>query len=78
MQKPTELAEQNQTADAPEPMAGRKGLPAALRKSIMLRVLVTKDQRRDLEKAARKAGMELSTWIRTVALEAAQRGPGRS
>lgn len=72
MRSSPKVAPQPETAD-PSGMAGagRPPKPASLRKSERLVVMLTKAQRRELEKAAAKAGLELSTWIRDVALQAA-------
>ena len=43
------------------------------RRTIVLRVRVNQDERGTLEKAAAKAGTELTTWVRELALKAAQR-----
>lgn len=52
-------------------MAGRKGLHPDKRLSIILKVCVNQEQRKRMEKAAAKAGVELTTWIREQALKAA-------
>lgn len=41
------------------------------RKEIVLKVRVTDEQQRRLQRAAHKAGLELSSWMRSVALAAA-------
>ena len=66
----TRLARRQKTYESPD-MAGRKGLPPEKRLSIVLRVCVNQEQRRRMEKAAAKAGVELTTWIREQALKAA-------
>lgn len=71
----TRLARRTKTHDSPD-MAGRKGLSPEKRKSIILKVCVNQDERRTMEKAASKAGEELGTWIRSVALNAATKKKG--
>jgi uncharacterized protein (DUF1778 family) len=45
--------------------------PKAERKQETLRIRVTADQKRALTSAARRAGLDLSTWVRVLALRAA-------
>jgi hypothetical protein len=54
---------------------GVVGKPKApeLRKTLMLRIRVTEEQRRILERAADAAGLELGSWIRLVSLAQARR-----
>jgi len=45
--------------------------PKTLRKEQMLRIRVTSDQKEALSKAAERAGLDLSSWLRVTALRAA-------
>ena len=67
----TRLARRPKSSDSPD-MAGRKGLPPEKRMSIIVKVAMNQEQRKRMEKAAAKEGMELSTWIREVAMRAAK------
>jgi uncharacterized protein (DUF1778 family) len=42
------------------------------RKELLLRVRVTVDQKRILTTAARKAGLDVSSWLRAVGIERAR------
>lgn len=53
------------TVDLRKKAAGQK-------KELMLRVRVTEDQRRILIEAAQKAGLDVSSWLRAVAIERAR------
>ena len=44
-----------------------------LRKTLMLRIRVTEEQRRILARAADAAGLELGSWVRLVSLAQARR-----
>jgi len=52
---------------------GRPPKPTNARKDVVLRVLLTKKQRALLAAAAAKEDLDLSTWVRTVALRAAEK-----
>ena len=43
------------------------------RKDYDIRIRVTADQKRILTKAAKKAGLDLSPWLRSIAVQQAQR-----
>jgi uncharacterized protein (DUF1778 family) len=45
--------------------------PKTERKQETLRIRVTADQKKALTDAARRAGLDLSTWLRVLALRAA-------
>jgi uncharacterized protein (DUF1778 family) len=45
--------------------------PNAERKQETLRIRVTADQKKALTNAARRAGLDLSSWLRVLALRAA-------
>lgn len=51
-------------------MASRKK-PKALRKEEMLRIRVTDEQKQALTNAAQRAGLDVSNWIRSLALREA-------
>ncbi len=59
-------------------MPAERRKPASQRKEIVIRVLVTAGQKKVLAAAAEAAGLNLSTWMRVVALETAkaQEEPG--
>jgi uncharacterized protein (DUF1778 family) len=48
--------------------------PKKERKSAVILIRVTDEQKGTLSDAAMEAGLELSAWIRTVCLEKAKRG----
>lgn len=48
--------------------------PKNERKSEVILIRVTEDQKETLSDAATEAGLELSAWIRTVCLEKAKKG----
>jgi uncharacterized protein (DUF1778 family) len=49
-------------------------LPQRLpRRERLVRIRVTEEERVALQRAAKKAGLELSTWLRAVGLRAAER-----
>jgi hypothetical protein len=50
---------------------GRKG--AAVRKRILIQIRVDEEQKRTIGAAAAKAGLELSSWLRALALKEARR-----
>lgn len=54
------------------PPMPRRRKPAAERKTEVIRVLVTKEQRAELQAAADRKEIDLSTWIRQTALEIAR------
>jgi hypothetical protein len=45
--------------------------PAALRKEDQIRVLVSIDEKRRIERAAQKAGLGVASWLRSVGLREA-------
>lgn len=47
--------------------------PAAERREVVVKVLLTADEHETLEASARAAGLSLSAWFRLVALEATKR-----
>ena len=51
----------------------RSRKPAVEKKSRYIQIRVTDEQRRTLIEAATDAGLELSSWIRSVALKEARR-----
>jgi len=53
-------------------MRGRPPKPKAERRTNVLRILLTEQDRRTLDKAAKTKGMDTSTWARMVLLEAAR------
>jgi hypothetical protein len=53
-------------------MAGKKK-PKRLKKSAMIRVLVTTDQKKLIAQAAATTTLDLSTWVRSIAVAEAQR-----
>jgi uncharacterized protein (DUF1778 family) len=56
-------------------MAMTKRKPKKDRKEIVLRVLVTAEQHRQLKTAAELHGLSLSAWMRTEALRIARERP---
>ena len=46
------------------------------RKGKVVQIRVTDEQQRELQQAADRAGADLSTWMRMVALERARQKPG--
>jgi hypothetical protein len=48
-----------------------KKRPAKILKGDVVRMRVTAEQKRSLETAAERAGLELSAWLRQLALRAA-------
>ena len=59
------------TAKAPK---GASLAPRRVTRESVIKVRMTADQRRTMEKAARKEGLDLSTWVRMVGLRAAGYG----
>jgi hypothetical protein len=53
------------------PRIGRPPLARKERKATLLSVRLTEDERRDVERAAKAAGVALSEWARRVLLSAA-------
>ena len=49
----------------------RRAKPKAQRKEEMLRIRVTSEQKKAFMEAAARAGLDLSAWLRVVALRAA-------
>jgi hypothetical protein len=71
----TQAANLEQSPEHPYNRGGMVGKPKApeLRKTLMLRIRVTDEQRRILERAASAAGLELGSWVRLVSLAQARR-----
>jgi len=55
---------------------GRPPKTPALRRDRLLRVMTTQAEREDLKAAAARGSMDVSTWVRAVALVEARRGQG--
>ena len=53
---------------------GRPPVADAARRETVLRVLTTEGEREELQRAADASGMNVSTWVRSVALERARAG----
>lgn len=60
------------TTKKPKRERGRPELPPALKRTEMIRVMLTKAERRALESAAERDRRTLSDWLRNVALNAAE------
>ena len=58
-------------------MAGKRK-PKALRKGEMLRIRVTEEQKQALADAAARDGLDVSNWIRSLALREAGALPKKS
>jgi uncharacterized protein (DUF1778 family) len=56
-------------------MAPRK--PKALKKTEMLRIRVTPEQKRVLTEAAERTGLDVSAWLRVLGLREAREKSGR-
>ena len=56
---------------------GRPPVADADRRATLVRVLTTKGEHAELQRAAEAASMSVSTWVRAVALEKARRGDVR-
>jgi len=54
------------------PRTGRPPLDPQDRRGTIIRVMVTEAEHEELRRAAEATGLNLSTWIRTVALEKAR------
>jgi hypothetical protein len=52
------------------PRIGRPPIPKKERKATLLSVRLTEEERRDVERAAKAAGVGLSEWARRVLLSA--------
>lgn len=61
-----------------KPLVGRPPLAAADRRDTLVRVLTTKSEHAELQKAANRAGLSVSSWVRVAVLEAARRSSGGS
>lgn len=59
--------------DKAKPRMGRPPVADADRRDTLLRVLTTKGEHEELQRAASAAGLSVSTWVRSVALERARR-----
>lgn len=59
-------------------VAGRKKKPASVRLGQMIRVMVTKDQKRRIERHATALKMDVSQWAREVLLAALPPSPSDS
>ena len=57
-----------------ESKMGRPKKADSDRRDVLVKVLTTESEFRDLEQAAQKAGAGVSTWVRMVALERARDG----
>jgi hypothetical protein len=57
-----------------KPRLGRPPVADADRRETLLRVLTTKGEHEELQRAAEAAGLSVSTWVRSVALERARAG----
>ena len=53
---------------------GRPPMAAEDRRTIPLKVLTTQAEREELQEAAQAASLDVSTWVRAVALERARKG----
>jgi hypothetical protein len=58
----------------PKPRMGRPPVADADRRDTLVRVLVTEAEHEELRLAADAAGLGVSTWMRSVALERARGG----
>jgi hypothetical protein len=58
-----------------KPRMGRPPVADADRRETLLRVLTTKSEYEELQRAASAAGLSVSTWVRSAALERARRDP---
>jgi len=50
---------------------GRPRKAPSEKKDAVLRVMLTAEQKKTLEEAAERAGMDVSTWVRVTALQTA-------
>lgn len=57
----------------PAPRTGRPAKGADERKGDLIRVRVTSEQKDILSAAAERAGLDVSSWLRTIGLREAQR-----
>lgn len=55
------------------PQMGRPKMADSDRRDVLVKVLTTEAEFKDLERAADAMGLGVSTWIRSVALERARR-----
>lgn len=55
------------------PRIGRPPLPKKLAKASLLSVRLTEDERREIDRAARAAGVGVSEWARRLLLAEAER-----
>jgi mobilization protein NikA len=58
-------------ARSPSKKTTRRRKPAAQRKSDLIRIRVTEEQRQLFTDAAEREGLDLSSWLRRVGLKAA-------
>ena len=65
----TKVPEKAPKKATPAPKKGLRRVAKPKRESVV-KVRMTADQRRVMESAARKEGLDLSTWIRMVGLRA--------
>ena len=62
------------TKAKPKP-TGRHPMAAEDRRTTLIRVLTTDEEKEELQHAAEAASMSLSTWVRSAALSAARKIP---
>ena len=60
------------TAKRKKPVKRRK--PDALRKEASIRIRMTDEQKRQFEKAAERAGLDVSSWLRMLGVRELSRG----
>jgi len=65
---------EKQPVSVAEPKMGRPKKAEGDRRDVLVKVLTTEAEFRDLEQAAQTAGTGVSTWVRMVALERARNG----
>jgi hypothetical protein len=58
-------------------MTARMGRPPEFRRRVRLEVLLEASERRAIERAAKRANVSTSAWVRAVALAALQDRPER-
>ena len=65
---------EKQPVSVAEPKMGRPKKADSDRRDVLVKVLTTETEFRELEQAAQTAGAGVSTWVRMVALERARSG----